>query len=290
MFKTKILNKMRYSFSGHESFPCKSMWLKKGYDYLVNDNMFTDPDAVVKLGVGKNMVQSIRFWLKAFGLSKDDEVTDIAKYLFEDKNGKDPYAEDNFTLWILHYLLVMTNFSSIYHLVFIDLQREKKEFDKKQLLSFIKRKCNVPEQKNVFNENTVNKDIRVFLQNYLSPTNPKTNEEYANLLLELGLLRENEGKYSFNEISMGQINPLIILFALVHIAGEDKTISFDKLQELSLVFCIPISSFLIIVRSLSEKYSKEINYTDNSGIRNVQFLKKINIFEVLNRYYNNDEI
>lgn len=234
---------MRYSFSGHESFPCKSMWLKKGYDYLVNDNMFTDPDAVVKLGVGKNMVQSIRFWLKAFGLSKDDEVTDIAKYLFDDKNGKDPYAEDNFTLWILHYLLVMTNFSSIYHLVFIDLQREKKEFDKKQLLSFIKRKCNVPEQKNVFNENTVNKDIRVFLQNYLSPTNPKTNEEYANLLLELGLLRENEGKYSFNEISMGQINPLIILFALVHIAGEDKTISFDKLQELSLVFCIPISSF-----------------------------------------------
>lgn len=281
---------MRYSFSGHESFPCKSMWLKKGYDYLVNDNMFTDPDAVVKLGVGKNMVQSIRFWLKAFGLSKDDEVTDIAKYLFDDKNGKDPYAEDNFTLWILHYLLVMTNFSSIYHLVFIDLQREKKEFDKKQLLSFIKRKCNVPEQKNVFNENTVNKDIRVFLQNYLSPTNPKTNEEYANLLLELGLLRGNEGKYSFNEISMGQINPLIILFALVHIAGEDKTISFDKLQELSLVFCIPISSFLIIVRSLSEKYSKEINYTDNSGIRNVQFLKKINIFEVLNRYYNNDEI
>lgn len=281
---------MRYSFSGHESFPCKSMWLKKGYDYLVNDNMFTDPDAVVKLGVGKNMVQSIRFWLKAFGLSKDDEVTDIAKYLFDDKNGKDPYAEDNFTLWILHYLLVMTNFSSIYHLVFIDLQREKKEFDKKQLLSFIKRKCNVPEQKNVFNENTVNKDIRVFLQNYLSPTNPKTNEEFATLLLELGLLRENEGKYSFNEISMGQINPLIILFALVHIAGEDKTISFDKLQELSLVFCIPISSFLIIVRSLSEKYSKEINYTDNSGIRNVQFLKKINIFEVLNRYYNNDEI
>lgn len=281
---------MRYSFSGHESFPCKSMWLKKGYDYLVNDNMFTDPDAVVKLGVGKNMVQSIRFWLKAFGLSKDDEVTDIAKYLFDDKNGKDPYAEDNFTLWILHYLLVMTNFSSIYHLVFIDLQREKKEFDKKQLLSFIKRKCNVPEQKNVFNENTVNKDIRVFLQNYLSPTNPKTNEEFANLLLELGLLRENEGKYSFNEISMGQINPLIILFALVHIAGEDKTISFDKLQELSLVFCIPISSFLIIVRSLSEKYSKEINYTDNSGIRNVQFLKKINIFEVLNRYYNNDGI
>ena len=34
---------MRYCFSGHESFPCKSMWLKKGYDYLVDRNKFTDP-------------------------------------------------------------------------------------------------------------------------------------------------------------------------------------------------------------------------------------------------------
>ena len=165
-----------------------------------------------------------------------------------------------------------------------------KEFDKEQVLSFIKRKCNVPEQKNVFNENTVKKDIRVLLQNYLAPTSPKGYEEYASILLELGLLRENEGKYSFNEISIEQVNPLIILFALVHIAGEDKTVSFDKLQELSLIFCIPTSSFLMVVRSLSEQYPKEISYTDNSGIRNVQFLQKLNILEVLNRYYNNDEI
>lgn len=281
---------MRYCFSGHESFPCKSMWLKKGYDYLVGHNKFTDPDAVVKLGVGKNMVQSIKFWLRAFGLMDDDATTEIAHYIFDDRDGRDPYAEDNATLWILHYLLVTTAASSIYRLVFVDLQREKKEFDKDQVLSFIKRKCNVPEQKNVFNENTVKKDIRVLLQNYLAPTNPKTNEEYANILLDLALLREGDGTYSFNEVSMEQVSPLIILFALVNIAGEDKTISFDKLQELSLIFCIPISSFLVGIRSLSEQYPEEISYTDNSGIRNVQFLKKMNALEVLNRYYNSDEI
>lgn len=130
----------------------------------------------------------------------------------------------------------------------------------------------------------------MLLQNYLVPTSPKGNEEYVSILLELGLLRENEGKYSFNEVSIEQVNPLIVLFALVHIAGEDKTVSFDKLQELSLIFCIPTSSFLMVVRSLSEQYPKEISYTDNSGIRNVQFLQKLNILEVLNRYYNNDEI
>lgn len=57
---------MRYCFSGHESFPCKSMWLKKGYDYLVDYNKFTDLGAVVKLGVGKNMVQSIGWGIWSF--------------------------------------------------------------------------------------------------------------------------------------------------------------------------------------------------------------------------------
>ena len=46
----------------------------------------------------------------------------------------------------------------------------------------------------------------------------------------------------------------------------------------------------MIIRSLSERYPNEISYTDNSGIRNVQFHKRINALEVLNRYYINDEI
>ena len=57
----------RYSFSGHESFHCRSLWLKKGYDFLNNGYAFNSPDAVVHLGVGKNMVAAIRFWMKAFG-------------------------------------------------------------------------------------------------------------------------------------------------------------------------------------------------------------------------------
>lgn len=279
---------MRYIFSGHESFACKAMWLKKGYDYVVNQNKFSDIDSVVKLGVGKNMVQSIKYWLKSFGLLQDDNITAIANYLFDSDTGKDPYAEDNATLWVLHYQLVKSYLASLYHLVFVEFQREKKEFDKDQLLSFVRRKCNVPEQKNVFNENTVSKDIRVLLQNYIAPSNPKSFEEYSGIFIDLGLIRELDGQYSFNEVSPNQIHPLIILFALVDIAGDDKTVSFDKLQVLSLLFCMPISSFLITIRSISEKYSEEITYTDNNGIRNVQFLKNISPIDVLNRYYCNE--
>lgn len=60
--------KIRYSFSGHESFYCKSLWHKKGYDFISENKDFNAPNAVVELGVGKNMVSSLRFWMRSFGL------------------------------------------------------------------------------------------------------------------------------------------------------------------------------------------------------------------------------
>lgn len=276
---------MRYSFSGHESFFCKAMWLKKGYDFISSGNKFTDSDAVVKLGVGKNMVAAIRYWLKSFGLTKDDELTPIAKYVFNDAEGKDPYTEDKNTLWLLHYLIVTRKVASIYNLLFLDFQREKREFDKGQLLSFIKRKCDTPEQKNVFNENTVKKDIRVLLQNYVAPTSAKSLDEYSGLLLDLGLIRNNDNTYSFNEVKIGQIHPLIIYFALLDMANCDKTLSNDKLNALSLIFCMSKADFLQNVRDLCEKYSGELTFTDNSGIRNVHIMTEINKYGILDRYY-----
>ncbi len=85
-------------FSGHESFACKSHWLKRGYDFVIADRNFNDDDAVVHLGVGKNMVASIRFWLKAVGLLQDNELNPIADYLFNDENGQDPIPKKGFIL------------------------------------------------------------------------------------------------------------------------------------------------------------------------------------------------
>ena len=98
---------MKYCFSGHESFTCKTLWLKKGYDFINNGNNFNAPDSVVQLGVGKNMVASIRYWLKVLGLTEQDKPTQIANYLLDKENGKDRYIESLGTLWLLHFLLVV---------------------------------------------------------------------------------------------------------------------------------------------------------------------------------------
>ena len=73
--------KHKYTFSGHESFQCRHLWLKKGYDFIKNKNLFTNEDAVVTLGVGKNMVSSLKYWMKCFDIIDKNEDNSCLHYV-----------------------------------------------------------------------------------------------------------------------------------------------------------------------------------------------------------------
>lgn len=61
MTSTSPLSTAAFSFSGHETFVLRSNWLKKAYDLLQQTpDLFFREEAFVRLGVGKNMAQSIR--------------------------------------------------------------------------------------------------------------------------------------------------------------------------------------------------------------------------------------
>jgi hypothetical protein len=101
-----------YRISGHESFPCRYTWLPKAVRSLCeNSKLFTDEErAMVDLGVGKNMVRSIRFWSLAAGVAEaapkgsGAALTEFAKALLG-RRGLDPFLEDRRTLWLLHWNL-----------------------------------------------------------------------------------------------------------------------------------------------------------------------------------------
>ena len=77
---------LKLSFSGHESFHCRSLWLKKGYDFISQEKKFNSPDAVVDLGVGKNMVSSINYWMKSFGLiEEENKLSELADFILGEK-------------------------------------------------------------------------------------------------------------------------------------------------------------------------------------------------------------
>ncbi len=100
---------MSMRFSGHESFAFRYAWLPKAYQLLAGDpnGLADDESAMVALGIGKNMVQSLRFWAEATGLAVSNggrsyELTPFAHAVFGE-DGHDPYLEDTRTLWLLHW-------------------------------------------------------------------------------------------------------------------------------------------------------------------------------------------
>lgn len=96
----------------HETFTPRYGWLKKGFDQVNNDGgVFRAKDSIERLGVGKNMVSSIRFWCQAFKLIDNNhdgtmETTEFGKYLLSNE-GWDPFLEDIGSLWLLHWQLFL---------------------------------------------------------------------------------------------------------------------------------------------------------------------------------------
>ena len=105
------------SFARHETFHPRYGWFRKAYAFVADEgNDFNQEDAPVIIGVGKNMVRSIRFWgLAAKLIVKSQQSrkprtpslvpTRRGHALFSEK-GWDPYMEDPGTLWLLHWLLL----------------------------------------------------------------------------------------------------------------------------------------------------------------------------------------
>ena len=281
----------RYIFSGHETFPCRNLWLKKGYDFAAEGD-FNESDAVVSLGVGKNMVSSIRYWLKVTGMTKGDQPTDLARYLFED-DGWDPYCEDELTLWLLHYQLVKTDEASLYKIVFQDYQRRNREFDKQQLQGFVEAVCKRDGYD--VNNGTLAKDINVLLQNYVYPENVTDPEKCSNLLMNLRLIRyigkemrineRNAEIYGFTDVKPEDIPEGAVLYALLDCLRQEKTLSNDVLADIALTFCMSMNNLAKILGYLARRYPDVITYTDNSGIRNVHSSDEVNALKILENYY-----
>lgn len=282
----------RYTFSGHDSFPCRTLWLKKGYDFVLEDNDWNKPDSVVKLGVGKNMVTSIRFWMKAFGLLNNEGLTDIAHFIFDSNNGVDPFIEDLGTLWLLHYTLVSTGEATLYALFFSRFQRERLSFERDHLLAFVKRIMVEAGLLKSFNENTVKKDIGVLLQNYVLLHKASSIEDYSVLMADLDLVNlSDEGmQYSFNVEGKRQMPNEILLYAIVKEKGENNSVDYDTLQAIGNIFCLSDMELISMLIEIQEDFPNIVRYSDTAGLRQVQFLKNVTPNQVLKHYYGNEEI
>src|SRR3954470_5127900 len=158
---------VQQSFSGHETFPFRYPWVKKGVDADREDGgVFLRDDAITTLGVGKNMVRSIRHWCLAAGVLEEDgesglRPTDLGSLLLAN-DGLDPYLEDPATLWLLHWQIASSRgraatwFWAFSHF-------NEPEFTREALASAVFKWTQTLPGKQVA-ESSVKRDVEVFLR------------------------------------------------------------------------------------------------------------------------------
>lgn len=291
----KTLNNIKYIFSGHESFQCRNLWLKKGFDFVKKNKSFNDEDAVVELGVGKNMVSSIRFWMKAFNiLTADDKLTQFAFDLLDD-DGYDPFLEDDASLWLLHFYLVKIGFASSYSFIFNELRKEKIEFTKDNFIALVKRKSET-EQTFPYNEKTLAEDFSVLIKMYLRNESQNNDKEdgFSGILTDLDLIKsfsKNKETYYFIENSERNEIPVeIILYMILESDNFDLSISLNSIEHeynsIGSIFAINRTGILKKIEDLAAKYPFII-FNDQAGIKELQFKSKPSSESILKKYYEN---
>lgn len=275
----------RLQFTGHETFYCRSYWLKKGLDHLWKDGKFNDK-AVVPLGVGKNMVSAIRFWLRAFGLlNTEDQANEFAELLFGE-NGLDPYCEDIGTLWLLHYSLVNRDYSSIYRLVFQDFRKQRVEFTREHLLTYLERYCT--DKGFNYHTNSLKRDISVFISNYITPSKGGIEDNFMGLLHELKLVNQLEKSKDWYKVEIGtktDLPPEIFLFALLNTYQDSETLSIPNIQEVASIFSLNSEGLKQKIDFIVNQYASSVVFTEDAGVSVLQFKTAIDRWEVLKAYY-----
>jgi uncharacterized protein DUF4007 len=294
---------VKFTFSGHDSFQCRQLWLKKGFDYIKSKKSFNDEDAVVKLGVGKNMVSSIRYWMKAFNIiDNKDNPTEFGSKLLGN-GGWDPFLEDEASLWLLHYQLVKTNLASTYNLIFNELRKEKMLFDKETFVGYLKKKAEL--ESISLNANTVADDFVVFTKMYQGgKDDAEIEDSFSGILSELDLVKtilrekeksESEGKkktyiefLQIENTERDQLPEAVLLFSILDNPAYGNSISLNSLEyDLNSPGSIFALNRLGLVNKISEivNDNKQITFTDHAGIKEMQFKNKPNAHLILDKYY-----
>lgn len=232
---------MKYKLRGHETFAIRKGWLSKGMKRVQeNGDVFLSKteNPMDVLGIGANMVKSLRYWLQAVGLTKESEtgrrtqtLTPFGKLVLQ----YDRYIEEAGTLQLLHYKLASNKeLAPSWYYFFNEYRGEISESEfEKGLESWLAMEEQEPPSRRL-----VQDDFACIISTYLPrhKSNPEKDSPESNLecpLAELGLidfLKKSDRTYKKLPPPPKSLHPWIVLAAIVD-AAEGKT--EIQLHELS---------------------------------------------------------
>lgn len=268
--------------------------------------VFSEDDALVRLGVGKNMVESIRHWCLLTQMVEEDpeikrntgrflQLTPVGRNLLND-GGWDPFLEDDASLWLIHWLLVSNaKIGTTWQITFSLFQRP--DFTKRELLSFLngfieKRSLQV-------NRGSLSRDADCFLRTY-TPARASTKKQIVEETFDCPLQELNLIDLSLDgELYRFEIGPkpslpsAVFGFALAQYfdmtSGGRNTMSVQECLygrgSPGQAFKLDENSVVEYLEDLDRATKNGIGLDETAGLKQIYRRHSLNPFQLLEDYY-----
>ena len=282
--------KVKIKLQGHEKFALRDGWLNKGLIMVKNNPAaFQGKEGPDIFGIGNNMVKSLRYWLRAFGLieeapMKGARLTSIGELILKN----DPYFEDIFTIWLLHSFITKNRDEATSWYMFFN-NVEVEDLEKVQIENSLLREIRKYAAGMTFSEKSVGNDLDVLLNMYGKSRELGDPEDKSNSpLAQLGLIKNANGRYFKNHPNRKDVNEWIILYELAYLLNEKETIAIEDaihgVNGLARIYQISTVVANEILDKLDALEYIRVNRT--AGLDVIYKLKDFSTISVVEEYYN----
>mgnify|MGYP000327433812 FL=1 len=276
----------------HESFSIREGWLAKGIKNVKEyGNVFALQNATDILGIGTNMVKSLKYWMTATKLIEEKNREIMLSDFGSIINEYDPYLEDIFSWWLIHINMI-TNIDDAYIYNLFFNKCNIKTFTKREL--YEKLYALLINEKLTFNENILQDEVNMIIKTYTIDEkidNPENN--FICPLSELNLLKKvDRDTYEKNRPEIRNLPFWVVYYIICLLLDDRDNISIDELlkEENS------PAKLLNMDKNLINEYLDEMKKNDliiinrTAGLNMVYLKKKLSLNEIAEEYFKGDRV
>lgn len=286
-------------YNQHQSFYLRDRWLGKAIRSIeTNPSFFFEKDAFEKIGLGKNMVQSLRHWIKAIGIVDEDRIKKVHTLTPLGKLIKkyDITLKYVATAAILHYEITKQDEPSTAWYWFFNELKDTQVSREDLLVTF--QSWVQSRETRVVSENSLKRDVDTLVRMYTAGEDNEDPEEVTlSPLANLQVMTEKNGIVYKEEAIIPKQDEIFLMYVLLDYSQrkEQYVLNIDDLlQETGLFGNIYNWSRANILRMLNDwTYEDEFKIvftrTNNLDVIRVPEVDPIDFLETQYKNKENEE-
>ena len=295
-----------FRISGHQTFALRIAWIPKAVSMIITgSDPFTNPDdGIVGMGLGKNMVESLRVWIEAFQVAEkagDDWILKPDADLVFGNDGFDPFIEDATTAWLLHWWIATNRAAPFFAWECMFNRWPSNEFSASSVFEAFRRHSN--QNQHPASDITLKQHWEVFLNTYRPPRIERSEDNLDSALSVLRLIRQVGERpdvtgrwapvYAFDTGMKNGISQSLFAYFLNdwwnHSFPTEKTVPFREVINARFspgrILKMSESEIALRLSDLAARHTNTFFVTDSANLRQIGRKEPIDSIKALKRAY-----